>query len=656
MFSSRWFVVGVAVAGLFGTVAFAQENTLSEAEKKSGWKLLFDGKTTDGWRNYKKDAVSKGWKVENGALSRAEKGAGDIITKDQYEEFELTLEYKISKAGNSGIMFHVIEQNGPPWHSGPEIQVQDNVDGHDPQKAGWLYQLYQPAIDPATNKVIDATKPTGEWNQVHLIISKDRCELDMNGVRYWTCKLGSKDWNDRVAKSKFAKLEKFGNQGKGHLCLQDHNDPVSYRNIKIRPIKAGEAIPDPVDGKKKVKIEEGFPNLQWADWTGVDDKGKVVPLRPIVITHTRDQSNRIIVATQQGQIHVLPLGAKTSKSQIFLDISSKVRYEDKENEEGLLGLAFHPDYKKNGEFFAYYTVRHTPHMCVISRFKVSKNDPNKADAASEEVLLETTHPFWNHKGGTLAFGPDGYLYAAIGDGGSGNDPFKNGQNLGTLLGKIIRIDVNKKDAGRKYAIPKDNPFVNQKGALPEIYAYGFRNIWRMSFDRKTGSLWAADVGQGLWEEINLVEKGGNYGWSLREGKHPFGNTKNDTKAIDPIWEYDHQAGKSITGGNVYRGSMVPEISGNYIYADYVSGKIWALDYDHAAKKVKGNYSIPSPMLPIITFGEDEQGEVYFAVVSANGKGIYKLAPDGEPKAGESEEIVEGRLKGKLRSILNRLRR
>lgn len=638
----------------FPLLSFAGDNQLSDSEKKGGWKLLFDGKSTAGWRNYKKDDISKGWQVKDGALVRADKAAGDIITKDQYEEFELTLEYKISKGGNSGLMFHVVEQNGPPWHSGPEIQVQDNVDGHDPQKAGWLYQLYQPALDPKTSKTIDATKPAGEWNQIHLIISKERSELDMNGVRYWTCKLGSKDWNDKVAKSKFAKLEKFGNQGKGFLCLQDHGNEVAYRNIKIRPLKAGAPAPESVDGKKKVKIDEAFPDLKWADWTGVDDKGKVVPLRPIVITHAGDQSNRIFVAMQQGQIHLLPEGGKSGNSSIFLDISSKVRYEDKENEEGLLGLAFHPNYKNNGELFAYYTTRTKPHHCVISRFRVSKNDKNKADSASEEILLETTHPFWNHKGGTVAFGPDGFLYAAIGDGGSGNDPFQNGQNLSTLLGKIIRIDVNKKDAPGNYAIPKDNPFVNQKGALPEIYAYGFRNIWRMAFDKKTGNLWAADVGQNLWEEINLVQKGGNYGWSVREGAHPFGNSNASGKVIDPIWEYDHMTGKSITGGNVYRGTKVPQLSGSYLYADYISGKIWALDYDHASREVKGNYSVPSPMLPIITFGEDEQGEVYFSVVSANGRGIYKFSSDAAAVSSEQSEAVEWKQLGRVRSFLKRI--
>lgn len=618
----------ITLLGFFPTLGFSQENTLSEAEKKAGWKSLFDGKTTKGWRNYKKEEISKGWQVKEGALTRVEKGAGDIVTTETFEEFELILDYNISKGGNSGLMFGVLEQNGPPWHSGPEIQIQDNVDGHDPQKSGWLYQLYQPINDPKTGKTIDATKPIGQWNQIHLIISKNKSELNMNGVRYWTCKIGGTDWNDKVAKSKFAKLEMFGKAGKGLLCLQDHGDMVAYRNIKIRTLKDGVFPTSPVDGVKKVSIEPAFPNVKWHNWNEVDDKGKIAPLRPIVITNLGDGTNRIVVAMQQGQIHILANNTKADKSTLFLDISSKVRYEDKENEEGLLGLTFHPDYKKNGEFYAYYTVKHTPHLCVISRFKVSKEDPNKADPAFEDVLLQVEHPFWNHKGGTLAFGPDGYLYCAIGDGGDGNDPYNNGQKMGTLLGKVIRIDVNKRDTGMKYAIPSDNPFLDKK-ASPEIYAYGFRNVWRMAFDKKTGNLWAADVGQNLWEEINIVKKGGNYGWSLREGAHPFGNgsAQSYSNLIDPVFEYDHQMGKSITGGFVYRGKKIPELEGHYLYADYVTGKIWALNFDHKNNKVLGNFSIPSPMFPIITFGEDEEGEAYFAVVTANGKGIYKLLPN-----------------------------
>ncbi|MCH9053211.1 MAG: PQQ-dependent sugar dehydrogenase [Proteobacteria bacterium] len=227
-------------------------------------------------------------------------------------------------------------------------------------------------------------------------------------------------------------------------------------------------------------------------------------------------------------------------------------------------------------------------------------------------------------GGTIVFGPDGYLYIVLGDGGKANDPFGNGQNLETLLGSILRIDVDHQDAGKKYAIPQDNPFVGHAKARPEIYAYGLRNIWRMSFDRETGDLWAGDVGQDLWEEINIIRKGGNYGWNVREANHKFGPNGSGPRKdlIDPIWEYHHDIGKSITGGHVYRGKRVPALVGKYIYADYVSTLIWALDYDAKAGEVRGNHPISSEKLAIMSFGEDEMGEVYF--FATDGK-LYRFS-------------------------------
>ncbi len=208
-------------------------------------------------------------------------------------------------------------------------------------------------------------------------------------------------------------------------------------------------------------------------------------------------------------MHVFPNKPDADKATVFLDISDRVLYRDRENEQGFLGLAFHPKYKENGEFFIYYTSSKIEPKegqaapCVVSRFKVSKDDPSKADPSSEEQLLVIEEPFWNHDGGTVAFGKDGHLYIALGDGGAGNDPFRNGQNLSKILGKILRIDVDRKENGKNYAIPKDNPFVNDTAAAPEIYAYGFRNPWRISFDRKTGNLWCADVGQNLWKKLTL---------------------------------------------------------------------------------------------------------------------------------------------------------
>ena len=191
---------------------------------------------------------------------------------------------------------------------------------------------------------------------------------------------------------------------------------------------------------------------------------------------------------------------------------------------------------------------------------------------------------------------------------------------------MLRIDIDKKDEGKNYAIPKDNPFVGKEGARGEIWAYGLRNVWRMAFDRKTGKLWASDVGQNLYEEIDIIEKGGNYGWSIREGLHPFSPAGVGPRAdlIDPIWEYHHDVGKSLTGGNVYRGKLIPELDGHYLYGDYITNKLWALKYDEAKKRVVANRPIPDPGQPVMSFGEDEPGEVYFLTASASGKGIYKF--------------------------------
>lgn len=212
-------------------------NKLSAEEEKAGWKLLFDGETTKGWRSFKKDSISSGWKVVDGALTRAAGGAGDIVTTDKFKAFELSIEYKISKGGNSGIMYHVTEEANTPWMTGPEIQIQDNKDGHDPQLAGWLYQLYKPENDEKTGKPQDATKPAGEWNQLVILISPEKCTHTMNGVKYVEYVKGSKDWDERVAKSKFGKMPLFGKPTEGFISLQDHGNEVAYRNIKIREIK-----------------------------------------------------------------------------------------------------------------------------------------------------------------------------------------------------------------------------------------------------------------------------------------------------------------------------------------------------------------------------------------------------------------------------------
>ena len=375
-----------------------------------------------------------------------------------------------------------------------------------------------------------------------------------------------------------------------------------------------EGPPIPNDPVLPVELKKTFTNLRIR--------------RPVAITNAGDGSGRIFFAEQQGVILAVPNDPEVLDPEVFLDIENDVRFNPKQNEEGLLGLAFHPNFKENGEFFLYYTIKKGL-VSHVSRFKTLKDDPTKGDPESEEILLTIEQPYWNHNGGSIEFGPDGYLYVGLGDGGAGGDPHGNGQNLGTWLGSILRIDVDHKDEGKNYAIPKDNPFVDTEGAKPEIYAYGLRNIWRLTFDRETGALWVGDVGQNIWEEIDIIEKGGNYGWNVREGLHPFSDqyAKKGAEYIDPIFEYHHNVGKSITSGYVYRGEKVPELKGKFIYADYVSGKVWALDYDYETGKAGTNYRIEEPSNPpVVCFGETEDGEVLMSAIFGEYGSIYEFVP------------------------------
>jgi len=620
---ATWLSACLMLCGALPAAA-AEPNQLTLNEELSGWKLLFDGETTNGWRNYRKDSISNGWVVEDGALVRKDKGAGDIVTVDQYDAFELLLDFKVTQAANSGLMFHVQETEPAPYHTGPEIQIQDNVDGKDPQHAGWLYGLYPPRKGRDSDKPVDATRPAGEWNQLFVRISPENCTIMLNGVLYAAFQKGNADWDKKVAASKFAQWEKFGKAGSGHICLQDHGDVVSFRNIKIRPVSKSNGTPNIATGDLPLKIVEAFPNVTYEGWTPEDAEGRPQAFRAIVVTYPADDSNRIFVGEQHGAVWSFDNKADTASAKLVLDIRDRVSYNDKQNEEGFLGLTVHPKFKENGHIYVCYTPKSTL-MSHVSRFTRSKTDPSVFDPASEKVLIALKQPFWNHNGGTVCFGPDGYLYVTFGDGGAGDDPFDNGQNLSNLFGTVLRIDVDNEADGKAYAIPKDNPFVGKEGVAPEIYAYGFRNIWRMAFDRATGHLWAGDVGQNLWEEIDIVVKGGNYGWARREGTHPFGRkTIADSEVIDPVFEYDHTVGKSITGGLVYRGKALPELVGKYVYADYVTGKIWALHYDEAAGKVISNEAIPGRTMPVLSFGEDAEGEIYFCIASPNARSLFKF--------------------------------
>ena len=285
----------------------------------------------------------------------------------------------------------------------------------------------------------------------------------------------------------------------------------------------------------------------------------------------------------------------------------------------MLGLAFDPDYSNNGFFYVYYTAP-APRHSVVSRFSVIESSPGVADPDSEYIIMEVPQPFGSHNGGQLAFGPDGYLYIGLGDGGGNGDPLGNAQNTGTFLGSILRIDVS----GRAPLAPLDNPFVGVAGARGEVWAYGFRNPWRFSFDEHTGLLWVGDVGQVLWEEIDIVKKGLNYGWNIMEATHCFEPAVDCSRAglKLPVWEYGHASGDcAITGGYVYRASQTPSLRRAYVYGDFCWGRIWGLRYDGRA--VTEQRLLVDSDLFITSFGQDRADNLY---VLSQDTGVYRLVP------------------------------
>jgi glucose/arabinose dehydrogenase len=340
--------------------------------------------------------------------------------------------------------------------------------------------------------------------------------------------------------------------------------------------------------------------------------------QPILYTYADDGSNKVYVVERTGKIKFFDNNADADTTHIFLDLGDKIDLSYVE--KGLLGLAFHPDYKENGFFYVNYT---TSGGTVISRYSLDTQNPDFADSLSEKILLTFSQPYKNHKGGQLEFGPDGYLYIATGDGGSGGDPHNNAQNLKKYLGKILRIDVDKATIGKSYGIPADNPFVgNKNGYLEEIYAYGFRNPWRFSFDKERNLLWAGDVGQDRREEIDIVENGKNYGWRIMEGNLEYSpsQTVNAEDLTPPVWDYGRSEGGCIIGGIVYYGSSSPDLRGEYIYGDYMSGRIWALRLGKNGKAE--NQELAKTDLEISSFGTDKSQELY--ILDFRGK-IYKLA-------------------------------
>jgi len=329
--------------------------------------------------------------------------------------------------------------------------------------------------------------------------------------------------------------------------------------------------------------------------------------RPLYVTHAGDGSNRLFLVEQSGKIWIFRDGVRLP--QPFLDLSaiiSRSALGRGFTEQGLLGLAFHPQYAINGTFYVNYTDRNG--STVVARYQVSPSNPDLAAGGSGEIIFHLAQPYANHNGGHIEFGPDGYLYIALGDGGSANDPLGAGQNRALLLGSIVRIDV---DSDPRYAIPPDNPFVGIANAHDAIWAYGLRNVWRFSFDRATGDMYMADVGQNRWEEINFQladSKGGeNYGWNVWEANQVFagGSAPNH---VPPIFAYGREFGCSVTGGNVYRGQAVPELEAVYLFGDFCSGWIWTTWRDHDLQWQTNTFM--NTTYEISSFGEDEAGELY----------------------------------------------
>jgi glucose/arabinose dehydrogenase len=339
---------------------------------------------------------------------------------------------------------------------------------------------------------------------------------------------------------------------------------------------------------------------------------------PLYLAAPPGDGTRLFIVEKAGTIRIVKDGVLLTDP--FLDLSSRVSLGA---EQGLLGLAFDPDYATTGRFVVHFT--DLAGNTTLSRFQLS-SDPDHADPASELVILTATQPFSNHNGGQVAFGPDGMLYLALGDGGGSGDPGNRGQDLSDLLGSILRIDVR---AGEPYTVPGDNPFL-QSGA-PELWSYGLRNPWRFSFDRATGDLYIADVGEGQWEEVNIstpaegAGRGTNYGWNLMEGSHCFRETGCDQSGLTlPEFEYNHQEGCSITGGYVYRGNAIPTLQGHYLYGDFCAGWVRSFRYAEGSVTDRTDWASLAPGGAVLSFGEDAVGELY--VLDAGGR-VSKIIPD-----------------------------
>lgn len=386
---------------------------------------------------------------------------------------------------------------------------------------------------------------------------------------------------------------------------------------------------NPAGTLPKLTTKVAFPNVRFD--------------RPVALDHPAANDGRLYVAEQHAaMIQSFPDDRSTSEKDLFLKLPDPI---NRGNEEGLLGLAFHPKYGDNKQFFVYYSANDQgKRRSVVSRFRATAASPPKADPKSEErIWVSAVDPFENHNGGTIAFGPDGFLYITLGDGGMADDPMSSGQNPRDWFGSILRIDVDHPESGKPYGIPADNPRKRSaayKDWAPEVYCIGLRNVWKFSFDRETGALWAGDVGQNLWEMVHKIENGGNYGWSIREGFHQFQPQRRQrpdraAKISPPIVEYPHaptsdrpDSGLSITGGYVYRGKKFPELRGVYVYGDYDSGRVWGVRYENGKVTAAGELIDvkQSGKLNIASFALDRDGEIL--ILAFDGR-IHEFArPEG----------------------------
>ncbi len=373
------------------------------------------------------------------------------------------------------------------------------------------------------------------------------------------------------------------------------------------------ALP-PVGESQEVTLERAFAALSFAE--------------PVAMVQRPGDEARWYLLEKQGRVLTFVDGDQSAS--VAADLRGRVDSDPFEG--GLLGIAFHPGPEENNEVFLSYTAHSdAPNVAIVSRISrfTSPDGGLTIDPESEQILLALDQPQGNHNGGQIAFGPDGYLYIGFGDGGGAGDPDRHGQNPNTLLGALLRIDVNAQGESPAYGIPQDNPFVQQGGA-PEIYAWGLRNPWRFSFDRQTGILWAADVGQDAWEEVNIIEAGGNYGWNIREGAHCFDPPVNcpTEGLIDPVAEYPNAAGDcSITGGYVYRGEAVPALRGNYLFGDFCSGRVWALPLGDDGTPAAEHRLLFQSGARISSFAQGHDGEVY--LLDFAGGGVYRIVRSEE---------------------------